>query len=46
MKEELDMGHKSALCLAITVRELPLLEFGSPCVKQAKFQKVAQNINT
>jgi hypothetical protein len=45
MKEEHGMGHKSALCVAITLLKLTLLEFGSPCVKQAKFQKIAHKRN-
>jgi hypothetical protein len=45
MKEEHYMGYKSVLCLAITVLKLTLLEFGSSCIKRAKFQKIARNIN-
>jgi hypothetical protein len=45
MKEEHDMGNKYALCLATTVLKPPLLEFGSSCVKRAKFQETARNIN-
>jgi hypothetical protein len=44
MKEEPDMWHKSALCLAITVLKLALLESGSSSVKRAKLQKIDRNI--